>query len=244
MHHPIQMKPADSENRNGTVLLLLGNLFNWNPHFIRFSLALFLSFFLPFFVHDRKETLCGHVVEEDQRERRAHHVQPVRIHRRVHRPPRQQQHQSRSRSVPTVPFLLFSFSVFFFVFLVPPPSSCRLTNYHLDFQYYSSILFIYLFIYLFILNVKLNDGRWLVFVVSLYHPIYAGCAFVTFTSRQSAVTAIKTMHHSQTMEVCKCPWLLQVSPKRTNSFFHVSSWLFYSLFFPRPHLFIRSTFLN
>lgn len=29
----------------------------------------------------------------------------------------------------------------------------------------------------------------------------AGCAFVTFANRQCAMNAIKSMHHSQTMEV-------------------------------------------
>lgn len=32
-----------------------------------------------------------------------------------------------------------------------------------------------------------------------------GCAFVTFSSRQCAITAIKAMHHSQTMEGCSSP---------------------------------------
>ena len=50
----------------------------------------------------------------------------------------------------------------------------------------------------------------LFFFLSVFHFIIyintiLGCAFVTFTSRQSAVTAIKNMHHSQTMEVCKSP---------------------------------------
>ncbi|XP_057367767.1 CUGBP Elav-like family member 1-A isoform X2 [Daphnia carinata] len=39
--------------------------------------------------------------------------------------------------------------------------------------------------------------------------ISRGCAFVTFTSRQSAVTAIKTMHHSQTMEGCSSPMVVK-----------------------------------
>jgi len=30
---------------------------------------------------------------------------------------------------------------------------------------------------------------------------FAGCAFVTYTSKQCAINAIKNMHHSQTMEV-------------------------------------------
>ena len=33
----------------------------------------------------------------------------------------------------------------------------------------------------------------------------AGCAFVTFSTRQTAITAIKAMHHSQTMEGCSSP---------------------------------------
>eukprot|EP00095_Tigriopus_kingsejongensis_P005198 maker-scaffold321_size207582-snap-gene-1.34 protein:Tk05198 transcript:maker-scaffold321_size207582-snap-gene-1.34-mRNA-1 annotation:"hypothetical protein TcasGA2_TC012080" len=35
--------------------------------------------------------------------------------------------------------------------------------------------------------------------------ISKGCAFVTFSSRQNAITAIKAMHHSQTMEGCSSP---------------------------------------
>jgi hypothetical protein len=40
--------------------------------------------------------------------------------------------------------------------------------------------------------------------VILYDPFLAfvsGCAFVTYTSKQCAINAIKAMHHSQTMEV-------------------------------------------
>jgi hypothetical protein len=54
----------------------------------------------------RAQTVCGNVVEENQRERRADHVQRLRIHRGVHRPPRQQQHQPR--------FFFLSFFFFFF----------------------------------------------------------------------------------------------------------------------------------
>jgi CUG-BP- and ETR3-like factor len=32
-----------------------------------------------------------------------------------------------------------------------------------------------------------------------------GCAFVTYQKRQSAVNAIKSMHHSQTMDGCSSP---------------------------------------
>jgi RNA recognition motif-containing protein len=32
-----------------------------------------------------------------------------------------------------------------------------------------------------------------------------GCAFVTYVKRQSAINAIKSMHHSQTMEGCSSP---------------------------------------
>ena len=95
MHHPIQMKPADSENRNG------------KNHFQKFWGFFHLTNWGKF---NRKETLCGDVVEEDQRERRAHHVQSVRIHWGVHRPPRQQQHQPRSL-IPL--YLIFFLSVFF-----------------------------------------------------------------------------------------------------------------------------------
>jgi RNA recognition motif-containing protein len=34
---------------------------------------------------------------------------------------------------------------------------------------------------------------------------FLGCAFVTFSSRQTAITAIKAMHHSLTMEGCSSP---------------------------------------
>ena len=36
-----------------------------------------------------------------------------------------------------------------------------------------------------------------------------GCAFVTFSSRQCAITAIKAMHHSQTMEGCSSPMVVK-----------------------------------
>ena len=44
--------------------------------------------------------------------------------------------------------------------------------------------------------------------VQNYKPcsiLLAGCAFVTFSTRQTAITAIKAMHHSQTMEGCSSP---------------------------------------
>jgi len=41
------------------------------------------------------------------------------------------------------------------------------------------------------------------------NTVSRGCAFVTYTSRQSAVTAIKTMHHSQTMEGCSSPMVVK-----------------------------------
>lgn len=66
-----------------------------------------------------------------------------------------------------------------------------------------------------------SRSRWLVFV--------SGCAFVTFTSRQSAVTAIKTMHHSQTMEVCKS--FVRTNPLAIPSpsfFYRLSSHFFFS----------------
>ncbi len=36
-----------------------------------------------------------------------------------------------------------------------------------------------------------------------------GCAFVTFSTRQTAITAIKAMHHSQTMEGCSSPMVVK-----------------------------------
>ncbi|XP_043277977.1 CUGBP Elav-like family member 2 isoform X9 [Venturia canescens] len=36
-----------------------------------------------------------------------------------------------------------------------------------------------------------------------------GCAFVTFASKQYAITAIKTLHHSQTMEGCSSPLVVK-----------------------------------
>ena len=36
-----------------------------------------------------------------------------------------------------------------------------------------------------------------------------GCAFVTFSTRQTAITAIKAMHHSQTMEGCSSPLVVK-----------------------------------
>ncbi|KAK7865337.1 hypothetical protein R5R35_006825 [Gryllus longicercus] len=36
-----------------------------------------------------------------------------------------------------------------------------------------------------------------------------GCAFVTFTSKQCAIIAIKSMHHSQTMEGCSSPLVVK-----------------------------------
>ncbi|XP_063222563.1 CUGBP Elav-like family member 1 isoform X29 [Bacillus rossius redtenbacheri] len=36
-----------------------------------------------------------------------------------------------------------------------------------------------------------------------------GCAFVTYTSKQCAINAIKTMHHSQTMEGCSSPLVVK-----------------------------------
>lgn len=39
--------------------------------------------------------------------------------------------------------------------------------------------------------------------------ISKGCAFVTFTSKQCAINAIKAMHHSQTMEGCSSPLVVK-----------------------------------
>lgn len=40
-------------------------------------------------------------------------------------------------------------------------------------------------------------------------PVFAGCAFVTYTTKQNAIAAIKGMHHSQTMEGCTCPLVVK-----------------------------------
>jgi len=37
----------------------------------------------------------------------------------------------------------------------------------------------------------------------------SGCAFVTYTTKQNAIAAIKGMHHSQTMEGCTCPLVVK-----------------------------------
>ena len=39
--------------------------------------------------------------------------------------------------------------------------------------------------------------------------VWEGCAFVTFSTRQCAITAIKAMHHSQTMEGCSSPMVVK-----------------------------------
>ena len=75
MHHPIQMKPADSENRNGKSIK---NLKTKNPH-------LHIHQLTPSF-GGRTQTVCGYVVQEDLGERRADDVQPVRYDRGVHHP--------------------------------------------------------------------------------------------------------------------------------------------------------------
>ena len=38
---------------------------------------------------------------------------------------------------------------------------------------------------------------------------FSGCAFVTFSTRQCAINAIKAMHHSQTMEGCSSPLVVK-----------------------------------
>lgn len=37
----------------------------------------------------------------------------------------------------------------------------------------------------------------------------SGCAFVTYTTKQNAIAAIKGMHHSQTMDGCTCPLVVK-----------------------------------
>jgi CUG-BP- and ETR3-like factor len=46
-----------------------------------------------------------------------------------------------------------------------------------------------------------------------------GCAFVTYLKRQSAINAIKSMHHSQTMEGCSSPIVVKFAdtPKDKES---------------------------
>ena len=43
----------------------------------------------------------------------------------------------------------------------------------------------------------------------LYFIKFSGCAFVTFSTRQCAINAIKAMHHSQTMEGCSSPLVVK-----------------------------------
>ena len=38
-----------------------------------------------------------------------------------------------------------------------------------------------------------------------------GCAFITFQKRQCALNAIKSMHHSQTMEACSSPLVVKLA---------------------------------
>lgn len=46
-------------------------------------------------------------------------------------------------------------------------------------------------------------------VLLIFHPFLAGCAFVTFSTRQCAINAIKAMNHSQTMEGCSSPLVVK-----------------------------------
>ena len=43
----------------------------------------------------------------------------------------------------------------------------------------------------------------------IYFIKFSGCAFVTFSTRQCAINAIKAMHHSQTMEGCSSPLVVK-----------------------------------
>lgn len=45
------------------------------------------------------------------------------------------------------------------------------------------------------------DSKQVILPNLIFHLNVAGCAFVTYANRQSALNAIKNMHHSQTMEV-------------------------------------------
>ena len=42
-----------------------------------------------------------------------------------------------------------------------------------------------------------------------YFVLLLGCAFVTFSSRQHATTAIGAMHQSKTMEGCSSPMVVK-----------------------------------
>ena len=42
-----------------------------------------------------------------------------------------------------------------------------------------------------------------------FEIFFSGCAFVTFSTRQCAINAIKAMHHSQTMEGCSSPLVVK-----------------------------------
>ena len=48
------------------------------------------------------------------------------------------------------------------------------------------------------------------FKIQFYFDFFfSGCAFVTFSTRQCAINAIKAMHHSQTMEGCSSPLVVK-----------------------------------
>ena len=40
-----------------------------------------------------------------------------------------------------------------------------------------------------------------ILIIFYYFLSFAGCAFVTYANKQCALNAVKSMHHSQTMEV-------------------------------------------
>ena len=48
------------------------------------------------------------------------------------------------------------------------------------------------------------------------HIIFSGCAFVTFINRQMAIVAIKTMHHSLTMEGCSSPLVVKFADSQKD----------------------------
>ena len=61
----------------------------------------------------------------------------------------------------------------------------------------------------------MNSFRLITYTSKNYQYLYlffiklSGCAFVTFSTRQCAINAIKAMHHSQTMEGCSSPLVVK-----------------------------------
>jgi hypothetical protein len=74
MHHPIQMKPADTENRNGKFWSLTKFLFQ----------IMFFFYTYKSFRKKREEALHWHDLAQLLRERHTRHVLPIRANRGLH----------------------------------------------------------------------------------------------------------------------------------------------------------------